>query len=126
WEEQVVIDEIDFSSSRLIPFFYHGNQQFGIDSKHDNRLKIIYKHWWLRTQHISHELRKVHTALIEAGVNAVVIKGASIKMHYEREELRPMADFDLLVHPLDFKKALYLIKGLGYSPHKHSLAIWKR
>ncbi|WP_158988806.1 nucleotidyltransferase family protein [Mucilaginibacter sp. L196] len=120
WEDEVLIDDLDFSSSRLIPYFFYGNQQHGIISRHDKRLKVIYKHWWLRTQHISHQLKKVEGALFEAGIDAVIIKGASIKMHYEREELRPMADFDLLVKPSDLQNALQIVKNLDYLPHEPS------
>jgi hypothetical protein len=92
WEEEVVMNDLDFSSSRLIPYFFYRNQQDGISTKYDKRIKIIYKHWWLRTQHIAHELKKVHAALAGAGVKAVVIKGASLKTHYAQAEHRPMAD----------------------------------
>lgn len=116
WEDQVVIDDLDFSSSRLVPWFYYGNQQQGISTRHDNRLKIIYKHWWLRTQHIAHQLKAVQQAFSEAGIDSVILKGASIKTYYERDELRPMADFDLLVRPADLHKALKIVRDLGYLP----------
>jgi hypothetical protein len=118
WEKQIVIDEIDFSSSRLIPYFFYGNQQHGIISIYDKRMKVIYKHWWLRSQHISHQLQKVHTTFIEAGIGTVVIKGASIKTYYERDELRPMADFDILIPRADLKRALQLLKELDYITDK--------
>lgn len=116
WEAQVVMDELEFSSSRLMPYFYHRNQQDGICTRYDNRIKTIYKHWWLRTQHISHQLKVVVSALAEAGIQVVVIKGASLKMHYEQDVLRPMADFDLLVGREDIVKALQVIESLHYGP----------
>ena len=118
WEERVVINDIDFSSSRLIPYFYHGNQQHGITTLHDNRIKIIYKHWWLRTQHISHQLKNVSAALAVAGIKVVVFKGASIKLHYELAELRPMADFDLLIKRSHLHKGIEIIEKLDYTTHK--------
>jgi hypothetical protein len=126
WEKQVAINDLDFSSSRLIPFFLHGNQQLGISTIHDKRLKIIYKHWWLRTQHISHELEEVHAAFVNAGIETMVIKGASIKAYYELEELRPMADFDLLIHHKDLPKALEIVKYLDYLPDKELVMLWER
>lgn len=122
WEETVVIDDLDFSSSRLVPVFFHGNQGYGITTRHDNRLKIIYKHWWLRTQHISHQLKIVTNAFFDAGIEVVVIKGASIKTYYERDELRPMADFDLLLQPFNLQKALQVIKALDYLPAQQAEA----
>src|SRR5690554_592823 len=126
WEEQVIINDLDFSSSRLIPIFFHGNQQYGTTTRYDKRLNVIYKHWWLRTQHISHQLTRVHKALFDAGIQVIVIKGASIKMHYKREELRPMADFDLLIHPADLKKAFQIIKSLGYLSNRLSEVYWEK
>lgn len=126
WESLVVINDLDFSSSRLIPFLIHGNQRLGMTTKHDSRLKIIYKHWWLRTQHISHELKKIHDALLEAGIEVAIIKGASIKTHYELDVLRPMSDFDLLVRPEDFKMALSFAQELGYTPNERQIALWKK
>ena len=118
WDEQVAIHDLDFSSSRLIPYFFYRNQQDGIVSRHENRIKIIYKHWWLRTQHINHEMKKVVEKLSENGIEAVGIKGASIRTYYEKDELRPMADFDLLVSPENLQPAIEVIKKLKYLPNK--------
>ncbi len=114
WEQKVVINDLDFCSSRLIPYFFHHNQKDGITTVHDKRIKIIYRHWWLRTRHIAHQLQKVNEALSEAGIEMIIFKGASIKLHYERDELRPMADFDLLIHPADLEKTLEILKTLDY------------
>ncbi len=124
WEEEVVINDLDFSSSRLTPYFLYRNQLDGIVTKHDKRLKVIYKHWWLRTQHISHQLNEVHSALSEAGIEVIVIKGASIKMYYDREELRPMADFDLLVSQKDFHSALQIVTNLNYTANESYTYYW--
>lgn len=114
WENLVSLDDLAYSSSRLIPYFLYRNQQVGITTKHVNRLKTIYKHWWLRSQHLSHQLNIVHEAISAAGIKSIVTKGASLKLFYERAELRPMADFDLIVRPSDLKKALEIVQELGY------------
>ncbi len=121
WEQTVVMEDLDFSSSRLVPYFLHGNQQVGITTIHDNRLKVIYKHWWLRSQHIAHQLKIVHEAFTEAGVKSIVTKGASLKTFYERAELRPMADFDLIVRPANLERALRIVETLGYVQSKDSV-----
>lgn len=119
WEQEVVMDDLDFSSFRLIPYFYNSYQQDGIACAHDKRIKVIYKHWWLRTQHISHELTILHAAFVEAGIDVVVIKGASIRSHYEQNVLRPMADFDLLIHRSNIDQALLVIENLNYKSNKN-------
>jgi uncharacterized membrane protein YbaN (DUF454 family) len=117
WEEKVIIHDLDYSSSRLIPYFFHRNQASDITTKHDNRLKIIYKHWWLRTQHITDQLNKVQAALREANVAYVLIKGAAIRNYYKQHELRPMADFDILVRPEMLDETLDTLTALGFVPN---------
>ncbi len=117
WEANVNINELDFSSLRLISYFFYQNQNDKIYTKYDKRLKVIYKHWWLRSQHINHQLKEVQKILSDAGIQVVVIKGASIKCHYEKEELRTMADFDLLVSKNDLNLALELVKQLDFKPN---------
>lgn len=126
WEEKVVMDDMDFSCMRLAPLFLTKNQQDGITTKHDTRLKIIYKHWWLKTQHILDQLKKIYSAFANAGIEAVVIKGAAIMSYYERPELRPMADFDLLIKPADVNTALKILHQGGYIPDKIREAIFNK
>lgn len=118
WEDEMVIDDMDYSSMRLVPFFFHKNQQSGIITKYDKRLKVIYKYWWLKTQHLSNQLIKVHVAFKNAGIAVVVIKGASIMTSYERPEFRPMADFDLLIPITAIKATLLILENMGYLPDK--------
>ncbi len=122
WEEKVVINDLDYSSSRLIPYFLHKNQQEGITTRHDKRLKIIYKHWWLRTQHINDQLNKVIATLTAANIGHIVIKGATTRSYYTPNELRTMADFDILVRPEDLHKVLALLGDIGYIPNKQAIA----
>lgn len=120
WEETVEIDDLDYSSSRLIPYFLHKNQQEGITTRHDKRLKVIFKHWWLKTQHINDQLNKVLTVLTEANVKHMVIKGATTRSYYKQQELRTMGDFDVLVRPADLFKTLDILKGMGYVLNKQT------
>lgn len=122
WEEKVVINDLEYTSSRLIPYFLHQNQRAGITTRHDKRLKIIYKHWWLRTQHINDQLNKVLAALTTANIGYIVIKGATTRSYYEPYELRTMADFDILVRPEDLQKVLSLLGETGYIPNRQAKA----
>ena len=122
WEATVLMEELDFSSYRLVPYFLHKNQQDGIACRYDKRLKVIYKHWWLRTRHIQNELRKVHGALLGAGIEVAVIKGAALQSHYAQPELRAMADFDLLVRRDDLHTAIDILGELGFVPKPVQMA----
>lgn len=115
WEKLVNMDGLEYSAMRLVPLFLHKNQQDGITTIHDKRLKVIYKYWWLKTQHIFNQLKGVHAALLAAGIQPVVIKGASLMGYYSLPELRPMADFDLVIPPGDIDKALAVLKAAGYT-----------
>lgn len=117
WEEAVDINEIDYSAMRLVPLFYYKNQQAGITTKHDKRLKVIYKYWWLKTQHITNQLNCVYSQLVGAGMKPVVIKGAALMGYYPKPELRTMADFDLVIAPVEIDDALVILKRAGYVPH---------
>lgn len=126
WEEQVQIADLDFSSSRLIPYLLHKNQQDNIKCLHDKRLKVIYKYWWLRTQHIAHQLSLVHAAFRANGIDVAVIKGASITQYYERAELRPMSDFDLLVPVQQLPQAIDTLRKLDFIPDSPEPACFKK
>ena len=118
WEDTVQIMDLDFSSMRLVPYLLHKNQEEGISCRHDKRLKVIYKYWWLRTQHISNQLQQVHEAFLAVGIDAVVIKGASLRQYYERAELRPMSDFDLLIRSEKLSAAFEILQQLHFIPDK--------
>ncbi len=122
WEEKVAIDDLDYSSSRLIPYFLHKNQQAGITTRHDKRLKVIYKHWWLKTQHINDQLNKVLATLTAANIAYIVIKGATTRSYYEPHELRTMGDSDILVSPADMLKVMTLLEEIGYIPNRQAKA----
>ncbi|MBZ4187282.1 nucleotidyltransferase family protein [Niabella beijingensis] len=122
WENEVQIMDLDFSSSRLVPYLLYKNQQEGISCRHDKRLKILYKYWWLRTQHISNQLRQVHRAFLAEGIAVVVIKGASIRQYYPRAELRSMSDFDLLIPQQKMQEAIGILRRMEFVPHQILMA----
>ena len=109
WEKQVVMDELDASCFRLLPLFYHGNEQFGITTKHDKRLKVVYKYWWLKNQHLSNQLEVIYQTFAGAGIDCIVVNGASLKTYYDLGELRPIATFNLLIRHSDLDNALKII-----------------
>jgi len=118
WEATVVMNEMDYRCLRLVPFFMHKNKQWGIATLHDKRLKVIYKYWWLKTQHTFNQLKVVNATLLKHGIQPIVIKGASIMSFYVLPELRSMADFDVLIRPAEIKKALEILKTIGYEADK--------
>ena len=118
WEEQVVMDDLPYSCMRLCPLFYYKIEQAGLQTRYDKRLKVIYKHWWLKTEHILNQLKLVHTAFTDAAITPVIFKGASIMHYYTLPVHRPMADFDLLIDFKDLFNALAILEDAGYVPNK--------
>ncbi|MCD0486846.1 nucleotidyltransferase family protein [Pedobacter sp. MC2016-14] len=116
WEKLVVMDDLSFSAMRLIPLFYHKIQEAGLSSSYEKRLKVIYKHWWLKTQHILNQVKTVNQALQQQGIKPILIKGISLLAYYDKAELRPMADFDLLIKPNEISSTIQTLKILGYQP----------
>ncbi len=116
WEEKVVMDVLDYSCMRFCPLFFYKNQKAGIETRHDKRLKVIYRFWWLKTEHILNQMKLVHAEFISAGIQPVMIKGASVMFYYPVTMLRTMADFDLMIPFPDISRALEILKSMGYTP----------
>lgn len=62
------------------------------------------------------ELRRILKVLSNAGIKAMVLKGAALaETVYGNPALRPMSDLDLLIRKEDFMKAERQLLDLGYS-----------
>ncbi len=63
-----------------------------------------------------HRLEEVLRRLADAGIDVILLKGAALaEAIYGNLALRPMGDFDLLVHEEDVEGALRVLAGLGYA-----------
>lgn len=60
------------------------------------------------------EQQRALSVLQEAGIPAVVLKGAAAARYYPRPEDRCMGDVDLLVQPQDFRRAYAALTAAGY------------
>lgn len=64
--------------------------------------------------HIEHELGRLAHALNQANVDVMVLKGAALNLTvYDRPDLRPMSDLDLLVRPESIETTLEVLKAQG-------------
>jgi len=62
-----------------------------------------------------HELARILTALQDAGVPPIALKGAHLAaLVYEQVGLRPMVDVDLLAHEADLERADSALRAIGY------------
>lgn len=61
------------------------------------------------------ELEQILQCFEESGVKTLVAKGVTMKEVYPQSYMRQMCDTDLLVAPKDFKKAVAILKEIGYN-----------
>jgi len=137
WKSRVDINDVEYGSFRLLPLLYRNLQKHGIDDDAMPRLKGIYKNAWVRNQLlVDHGLRAMRT-LREETIDSIVLKGAAhvADGSYPELALRPMEDFDLLVRPENFRRAVDVLLARGwefhpptidpewYLPYRHAVAM---
>lgn len=115
WEKNINIDDIDYDSMRLIPYLLYQLNQSGIKTIHEKRFKVLYKFWWLKTKHLSDQLKIICDNLKNNDIQPIILKGGNLMFYYPEPELRPMADIDLMVSFHELERTLSLLKELGYN-----------
>lgn len=115
WKESVHFDDIEVGTLRMLPLLYRNLQQLAIDDPVMPRLKGIYRQVWFRNQLILRQGGAALRSLREAGIQALLIKGAAlVATVYDDVALRPMEDFDVVVPRADFRRAAELLMSLGW------------
>ena len=72
----------------------------------------------LRSTMQQNEIREVLSALADAGLEIILLKGADLAWRvYGDPAFRPMSDLDLLLAPEDIPAARVLLTKLGYRPY---------
>jgi hypothetical protein len=101
WRATVEFDDVDHGSTRLLPLVYRNLGVDAFDAEVTGRLKGLYRRSWSHNQLIFKRAAEVIAVLEEAGIETLVIKGASLALlSYGDVGVRPMDDVDLLV-PLE-------------------------
>lgn len=120
WEEwlQIVnVDTLEAGTNRMFPLLYAKLKEYNIDHPLMNTFKGIYRQTWYKNQMTFHQIIPLLKAFKDAGIDAIVLKGAALTVLYYKDlGLRHMNDFDLMISPLDVKKALTVLQTLGYMP----------
>ena len=114
-------------SMKLIPLVYRNLIRLGIDDPLVPRLRGIYRRTWYSNQVLFHDVARLLTALRDAGVDTLVLKGAAlIERYYGDAGVRPMADVDVLVPYEDARRAVTVLLDLGWTLPKVSLERFMR
>jgi hypothetical protein len=115
WRDRVDVQRIDRGSTRLLPLLWHNLVAMGVSDPLMPRLRGIYRHTWFSNQGRLAQLVQVRDALAEVDVEMVVLKGVALAYGaYPNPGLRPMDDLDLMVRPVDVKRALGVLEGRGW------------
>jgi len=116
WRSHVNFDDIEAASYRLMPLLHQNLRREKIEDELMGRLKGIHRHTWSRNQLLFHAAARVMRTLKEAGIPVLVLKGAALaNAHYADPGLRPMNDFDFMVHFADAPQAFELMKQNGWT-----------
>ncbi len=119
WKSQVEMDDVDYGSQRLFPLLYQNLVRQDVHDPMMERLKSVYRKTWFENQVLYHRMGAVLQSFHQLGIETVILKGAALApLYYKDRGLRPMLDFDILVHPKDVPHAIELLGRLGWHNSK--------
>ncbi len=117
WKSTTDVDQLDAGSLRLIPLLYRNLQAHGVEDDLMNKFKGIYRFTMYKNHMLLHSMRKVLAGFYDTGIQAMVLKGVALTLlHYRDYGLRPMGDFDVLIHEKDVATAINILRNLNWKP----------
>ncbi|MGA2009582.1 MAG: nucleotidyltransferase family protein [Solirubrobacteraceae bacterium] len=121
------IGELDPDEQRVLPQLYRNLMAAGCDDPDRERLKGIYRHAWYHNQLLVHDAGSVLVALREAGIEAMVLKGAAVAALYpDGLGTRPMHEIDILLRPEAIDDGVRLLSRHGVGAEPRALARARR
>jgi hypothetical protein len=110
------IETVDTATFRLLPLVYRNLEANRVDDPDIPRLKGVYRHAWVKNQHLAHCLEPALESLKRAGIPAMLLKGAAVSVvHYRDAGARRMDDVGVLVPPPEAERALAVFRASGWS-----------
>jgi hypothetical protein len=120
WKSCVDIDDVDHldrGSYRLLPLLYRNLNNLRVEDPLMMKLKGVYRLTWYKNQMLFHTIAHLLRSFQNAAIKTIVLKGAALTvLCYKDYGLRPMNDFDVLVHTAQALQAVHLLKELGWQP----------
>lgn len=115
WLELTRFDDIDPGSHALLPSVGYFNRDEALPES--SRLRGLFRHNWAVNQQRFRLVLPALTALQEAGLEPVLLKGAALAERiYGSLGARRMADVDVLVSSKHFANAADTLERSGFSP----------
>jgi hypothetical protein len=117
WKSNVDVDQLDVGSLRLLPLLYRNLRTHGVEDSLMNKFKGVYRFTWYKNQLLFNNMAVLLRSFQNAGIQTMILKGAALTLlHYRDHGLRPMGDFDVLIHTKQIAEAVNLLKELGWKP----------
>ena len=116
WRRLVEFDDVDGPELRLLPLAYANLGDAIRDDPVFGRAAGLYRRTWTQNQLLFDRAAGGRTALADAGVEAMLLKGAPLSaLHYRSAGARPMADVDVLVRPFEAERAMAVLREAGWA-----------
>lgn len=137
-EEREVVLEEEIDEEKLYQLARrHGMSNFLMDwSKRNCHLEKIkqliledYNRQIIKDTNQNVELERIFEHFEEAGIETLLVKGATTKEAYPQDYMRSMHDMDMMIHEGDFKRASKIMKSLGFDEfydHEKHLVFTKK
>jgi Uncharacterised nucleotidyltransferase len=122
WKQGLDILTIDLASQRFVPRLVANLEGLGADADDPvlAQFRKVTRFTWLKTQFLIANSEPLITALEEAGISAMLLKGAAVVHHTGGEvALRPMDDIDIAVPFADVHEAFAVAAKAGFTPDGH-------
>jgi hypothetical protein len=116
WRGIASFDDVQGTDSGLFAQVHANLGNHVADQRLRSRLKGAARHVWLRNQYMIADCARLVAALAEAGVPAVLLKGAAMVVAVDRSiGLRWMTDCDILVPPAAALTAVRVLAAGGFT-----------
>ncbi len=107
WRASGALDDIDDTTYRILPMLSETAKKAGLQDSEDQRIRGAVKHIWLSNMLRIGELVAAKTALDNAEIKSLLIKGGALFARAEQAAaMRAAGDYDLQVHRRDASRAV--------------------
>jgi hypothetical protein len=125
WRAAVDLDDADAGTVRLLPLVYRNLGPDSLGPEDSKRLKDIYRESWGHNQLLFKRAAEVVVLLERAGIETLVLKGASLAaLSYRDAGARPMDDVDVLVPLVRARAAIEALGAAGWIPAHDDPDAW--
>lgn len=125
WRKSISLDDVDYGSQMLIPLLYHNFLSQGFPLEERDRLKGIFRYFWVQSQKIQNVCKPVLTELQKRNIPTLILKGVALALKfYPTFGVRSMGDLDLMVRKENVPEAMGIFRELGWRPLQYTQKIF--